>query len=613
MKIIPNFLIFALLLFSFNSDAQSESINCEVARKKYLELNPDVAKAGMDAWIHYSNFGKREGRIWPPCINTTVEIANPKHTNDSLFKDIASIGNLSKKEISQYNINYIHNQFDFNEKPLSVLTGSQNLVGLKLNGFKEKEILDNFLRGVDSIPNIIKNTEKSLSKYPKIALDGFYKTSKEFSNYISTNNRIIVSKNYKSLSKIKDLGRVTYKNDSFSYLIIPPGTYSKRLEKKLAKLISKNTATLVDKDNVEGYIRGIYNVTIEYQELCENLIKYKKMKEYSSFFFKILNAPDTSYKNYSYIGHLDNGVPVGFGYLLNNSKQLICSAYWDEGFPVVLYSVNNYYNSKSIDQFHRYIVPSSTTGKYNRRKIDFDVLEYDNSDIRTFKIYMGECNEKNVRSGFGCYFFEQSNIASLQYYRGNWGDGGSRNGEGTHYSNGETTSGKWVNGSISNGTITWPDKSTYTGEIKDYRMNGMGKKTYSNGRIEEGLFDNDKFSKTLAQLQQELLQKQQEQQQEYIRQEEINRIARAEEDRNPKYKNGHKKFVTKDSDGNWTSIECQYEGEFHCYYCGDCVYLRGGGYGWYGRAHTYTNYCDVGQGGPYCSRSCAERACLADL
>jgi hypothetical protein len=612
MKIIPNILMLTLLIFAFKSDAQSESINCEVARKKYLELNPDVAKAGMDAWNHYSNYGKREGRIWPPCSNLISEIANSP-SNDSIFKDIASIGHLSKKEISQYNIYSIHNQFNFNENPVSVLTGSMNIEGLKLNGIKEKELLDDFLRGADNLPIIIKDIENSLLKYPEIELDGYYKISKIFSDCISTNNRIIVSNNYKILNKIKDFGLAKYENPRCSYLIVPPGTYSKRLEKKLIKLITKNKVSLINKDNVVDYIRGIYNVKSEYLELREALIKYKNMKDYASTFFKVLNAPNESFKNFSYIGKLNNGVPSGFGYLLNANKQLISCAYWVEGFPVILYSVNNYYNSKSVDQFHRYISPISSNGKYNRRMIDFDVSDYSDSDIRTFKIYIGECNEKNVKSGFGCYFFEETNKTSLQYYRGNWGGNGYRKGDGTHYSNGQTYSGTWVNGEISSGTITWPDKSTYTGSINKFRMNGIGKKTYSNGGVEEGLFENGTFSKSLVQLQQELLQKQQEQQQEYLRQEEVNRIARAEADRNPRYKNGHKKHVEKNSDGYWSSIECQSVGEFQCWYCGFCVYLRGGGLGWEGRASTYSYNCVIEQGGAYCSRSCAQSACLADL
>ncbi len=52
---------------STSNTKPSEDINCELARKKYLEQNQDVAKAGMDAWNHYTSYGKREGRKWPEC------------------------------------------------------------------------------------------------------------------------------------------------------------------------------------------------------------------------------------------------------------------------------------------------------------------------------------------------------------------------------------------------------------------------------------------------------------------------------------------------------------------------------------------------------------------
>ena len=39
------------------------------ARVRYLEDNPDVARAGMDPWVHYSMYGKNEGRAWPGATN----------------------------------------------------------------------------------------------------------------------------------------------------------------------------------------------------------------------------------------------------------------------------------------------------------------------------------------------------------------------------------------------------------------------------------------------------------------------------------------------------------------------------------------------------------------
>jgi len=39
------------------------------ARTRYLEDNPDVARAGMDPWVHYTQFGQNEGRVWPGATN----------------------------------------------------------------------------------------------------------------------------------------------------------------------------------------------------------------------------------------------------------------------------------------------------------------------------------------------------------------------------------------------------------------------------------------------------------------------------------------------------------------------------------------------------------------
>lgn len=63
-KLITLITIFTFIFFSGFVYSQT---NCESARKKYLELNPDVAKAGMDTWFHYKNYGKNEGRAWPIC------------------------------------------------------------------------------------------------------------------------------------------------------------------------------------------------------------------------------------------------------------------------------------------------------------------------------------------------------------------------------------------------------------------------------------------------------------------------------------------------------------------------------------------------------------------
>ena len=38
------------------------------------------------------------------------------------------------------------------------------------------------------------------------------------------------------------------------------------------------------------------------------------------------------------------------------------------------------------------------------------------------------------------------------------------------------------------GTLTWANGEKYVGEWKDGKQDGIGKKTYSDGRVEEGKF-----------------------------------------------------------------------------------------------------------------------------
>lgn len=40
--------------------------------------------------------------------------------------------------------------------------------------------------------------------------------------------------------------------------------------------------------------------------------------------------------------------------------------------------------------------------------------------------------------------------------------------------------------------MTWPDQSTYEGEFHAGKMEGFGKRTYTNGNIHEGMWYQDK-------------------------------------------------------------------------------------------------------------------------
>ena len=73
------------LFISFSAFSQEE--NCPSAAKKYLDKNPDVKRSGMDAWSHYTTYGKKEGRNWPKCDeSSSVEVFSDEKVNEVTVK-----------------------------------------------------------------------------------------------------------------------------------------------------------------------------------------------------------------------------------------------------------------------------------------------------------------------------------------------------------------------------------------------------------------------------------------------------------------------------------------------------------------------------------------------
>jgi hypothetical protein len=95
-------IITILLLQSIFCFSQNIEKDCESARVKYLEQNPDVAKAGMNAWSHYISYGKKEGRKWPLCSiekekNTSkLNLTSWKHSNGK-FVQTEKLSNNNRK------------------------------------------------------------------------------------------------------------------------------------------------------------------------------------------------------------------------------------------------------------------------------------------------------------------------------------------------------------------------------------------------------------------------------------------------------------------------------------------------------------------------------------
>lgn len=102
MNILKTFFILSIFLNIFGiSHAQINqqimlSKDCLGAKNKYLQVNPDVAKAGMDAWTHFSTFGLKEGRSWYDCNGASIS----NGSNESFSSQPASTSTTNSQIIT---------------------------------------------------------------------------------------------------------------------------------------------------------------------------------------------------------------------------------------------------------------------------------------------------------------------------------------------------------------------------------------------------------------------------------------------------------------------------------------------------------------------------------
>lgn len=131
-----------------------EAVNCESARKEYLEMNPDVKKVGMDPWTHYTFHGKSEGRIWPPCAkdlngnfitNQDVKILDGNNLNRTFiypndyaeFERIYSSIDSSSKEKYLYDVINLGNKA-INDKELIIIMAKFSLINFHILSKSDK-------------------------------------------------------------------------------------------------------------------------------------------------------------------------------------------------------------------------------------------------------------------------------------------------------------------------------------------------------------------------------------------------------------------------------------------------------------------------------------------
>ena len=154
------FLLIVILFFSIFAYSQTSEQDCETARKQYLLQNPDVAKAGMNAWSHYISYGKREGRKWPVCNNDSssneVKIINEFNvieSNENLKEFIFDNGDKYRGEYNDEGIMHGNGTYTFKngniyvgELKMGVFEGKGKLI-YKNGDFYEGNWLDDNKEG----------------------------------------------------------------------------------------------------------------------------------------------------------------------------------------------------------------------------------------------------------------------------------------------------------------------------------------------------------------------------------------------------------------------------------------------------------------------------------
>jgi hypothetical protein len=60
------------------SHCYSQAVDCLTAREVYLLQDFNLAKQGIDPWVHFNTIGKKEGRKWPKCVNPISDVPTKK-------------------------------------------------------------------------------------------------------------------------------------------------------------------------------------------------------------------------------------------------------------------------------------------------------------------------------------------------------------------------------------------------------------------------------------------------------------------------------------------------------------------------------------------------------
>jgi hypothetical protein len=493
-----------------------------------------------------------------------------KISKDSINKILLATADLGSKS----SLNLVYNNgvtqiYNFHKTPLSVSNNEFDTSFHILYSNKSNELFENMLKGINELEKRDSILTLELKKYDGcecerkninfgVIISLNHCSTKAESLYKSLKNSVSIIDFGEYWSKYKnkiwphnaDYGFffTTNENERFSryfisyrielkdlvfnrkyYLFYRGMQYTNIPDKKsymvLENATKKFSEIIISESEKHTFIENFTGLNNNYFKIKEEKrIIYESIQILKNNYFLNIKDKTSSDENLKYVGFIENGIPNGFGLLLNTENKIILSSFWEEGFPVFIYKVNLYYNVNTLDRLVTYY--NKFTSKHKDKKLQI----YKNN------LYVGQEKYDGYSiGGYGCQFYSDvKKDETLKYYIGEW-DKNELNGKGSLFINNISYTGIFKNHTLNTGTSNWPNGDYYKGDFLNFQMHGMGKKIYKNGKIEEGLFEYGKLLKSKSQIDQENIQEEQRRIKERERKEEELRLA--EQKREEKLRN----------------------------------------------------------------------------
>jgi hypothetical protein len=478
---MKNLFIVVLILRLFSFSAQE---NCEAARLKYLQDNPDVKNAGMDPWNHYKTFGQKEGRRWSEC-----------HTNTKFIDDFLSkLGNSETPIINTFysnesNFDYIQEYNDLTNIIEYKKRLQSNIAKLKLSidEYKDHKVTEE--RYLEASKGQVYLVDEKLLKKLKNREIFFVNSRQKYEIDFTTSQPIIYSKSPTSYFLIYRFNSERKNWFNYSYEFIEENEWLPRYLKKYTTIAAEEKKKLIEK--VTGLDDRFFELKREIDEANkENEELAKKFKP--------------SDNGGVYCISIENNLTSGFGILFNSNGDTIFSGRWLNDLP----------DLKNGKLFQYKITKNET---YIKRNLNV-LMSYSPSG----HIYCGGINSNGLRNGRGIYVWPEDDLydgdwisgertgkgsfiwANKNKYEGEFIDG-TRTGKGTFlWSNGDKYEGDFISGDRTGfGKYIYSNGDIWEGTWEDGEFTGLGQKKYKNGTIQEGLFQDGTLVKTKQKIEEE--------------------------------------------------------------------------------------------------------------